>query len=70
MPLNLKSRRCKSCGLLFAAPDSIRTHKRDGICRPADALRALGWRETPRGWLHPLTPATRAVPLKRALRRS
>lgn len=49
----MKSRRCRSCGQLFATPDGIRTHKRDGFCRSPDTLRVIGWRETPKGWTHP-----------------
>ena len=49
----MTTRTCRSCHQPFATAESIRTHKRDLICRPPDMLASLGWQRTPRGWLQP-----------------
>ena len=64
----MKSRRCRSCGQLFATPDSIRTHKRDHVCRTPEVLRIIGWTETPQGWLHPQAPTPKPDRVRRRLR--
>jgi len=52
-----KIRRCKECKQIFAAPDAFRLHKRmDGNCRSLEALVAVGYKQTPKGWLHTKIP--------------
>ena len=53
-----KIRRCTECKQVFANPDSFRLHKRkDGYCRSEEALVAVGYRTTPKGWLHMRAPS-------------
>lgn len=47
------TRTCRSCRQPFATAESIRTHKRDLLCRPVDVLTTLGWTLTPKGWTQP-----------------
>ena len=47
------TRTCRSCKQPFASAEAIRIHRRDYICRTTDALRAIGWKQTPKGWAHP-----------------
>lgn len=47
------TRVCRTCHQPFATAESIRVHRRDYLCRPADTLLALGWTLTPRGWTQP-----------------
>lgn len=48
---------CKECKKQFANPDSIRAHKRvDGACRTDEALLAVGFTMTPKGWIRPRIP--------------
>ncbi len=53
----MTTRTCRSCKQPFATAESIRTHKRDMLCRPVDVLLAIGWRKTPKGWIPPTTPS-------------
>ena len=44
-------RRCTECKRTFLTPDSFRQHKRTGgVCRTEEALRLVGFIETPKGW--------------------
>lgn len=53
-----KIRRCTECKQVFATPDALRMHKRfDGHCRSVDAMIAVGYKRTPKGWLHARTPS-------------
>lgn len=46
-----KVRRCTGCKQVFATPESFRSHKRLGSdCRSVEALIAVGFVRTPRGW--------------------
>ena len=48
-----KIRRCVECKQVFASPDAFRLHKRvDGNCRSIEASLAVGYKQTPKGWLH------------------
>jgi hypothetical protein len=52
-----KTRRCTECKQVFASPDAFRLHKRvDGNCRSIEALTAIGYIQTPKGWLHTKVP--------------
>ena len=52
-----KVRRCTECKQVFASPDAFRLHKRvDGTCRSIEALTAIGYIQTPKGWLHTKVP--------------
>ncbi len=52
-----KVRTCTECKRQFATPDSLRLHKRvDGACRSEEGLVAVGFRQTPRGWVRKGTP--------------
>lgn len=51
-PVPKKVRRCKECKEVFATPESLRKHKRvGGECRSLEALRAVGFVSTKKGWL-------------------
>jgi hypothetical protein len=48
-----KERRCTECKRKFATPESFRSHKyKFGSCRSLEALAAVGFIETGKGWLH------------------
>lgn len=52
-----KIRRCKECKQVFATPDAFRLHKRvDGNCRTIEALVAVGYKQTPKGWINSKVP--------------
>lgn len=52
-----KIRRCKECKQVFATPDAFRLHKRvDGNCRTIEALVAVGYKQTPKGWINSKIP--------------
>lgn len=52
-----KIRTCTECKRPFATPDSLRLHKRvDGACRSEEALQAVGFSLTPKGWVRKGTP--------------
>lgn len=58
MSVITKTRRCTECKQIFASPDAFRLHKRvDGNCRTIEGLIAVGYRQTPKGWLHSKVPA-------------
>ena len=45
-------RKCRECQRQFLSPESYRTHKRrDGFCRSEEALVAVGFMQTPTGWV-------------------
>ena len=51
-------RRCRECKIKFADPESFRRHKRiDMNCRTVEALKAVGYTLTDKGW-----KATRVPP--------
>ena len=57
MSIVSKVRRCTECKQVFASPDAFRLHKRvDGNCRSIEALTAIGYIQTPKGWLHTKVP--------------
>jgi len=57
MSVVFKTRRCTECKQVFASPDAFRLHKRvDGNCRSIEALTAIGYIQTPKGWLHTKVP--------------
>jgi hypothetical protein len=48
-----KTRRCTECKRVYATPEAFRMHKLAGVgCRPIEALRAIGYVETDKGWRH------------------
>lgn len=52
-----KIRRCKECKQVFATPDAFRLHKRvDGNCRTPEGLAAVGYKQTPKGWINSKIP--------------
>jgi hypothetical protein len=47
-----KVRTCGECKKTFKNPESFRFHKyRFGTCRNDEALRVVGYSETPTGWV-------------------
>jgi hypothetical protein len=51
MTVVVKERRCTECKRKFASPESFRSHKyRFGECRSVEALAAVGFVETAKGW--------------------
>ena len=48
-----KIRRCAECKQVFASPEAFRLHKRvDRNCRSVEALVAVGYKETSKGWIN------------------
>ena len=48
-----KERRCTECKRKFATPESYRSHKyKFGGCRSLEALAAVGFVETTKGWVY------------------
>lgn len=48
-----KVRRCAECKRVFANPESFRVHRIvGGRCRTEDELKAKGYVEAPKGWMH------------------
>lgn len=52
MAIVKKVRTCAECKRTFANPESFRSHKyKFGTCRNDEALRVVGYSETPTGWV-------------------
>ncbi len=53
MPVK-RERQCPECKQRFASPESLRKHKYPfGDCRSVEALKAVGFKETDKGWIAP-----------------
>lgn len=47
-----KVRTCAECKRIFKNPESFRFHRyKFGVCRNEEALRVVGYIETPTGWV-------------------
>ena len=49
-----KTRRCSECKNTFLTPEAFRGHKRGvGGCRSVEAMIAIGFTKTEKGWKNP-----------------